>query len=160
MQIPVVRLELSEHSRQPKLCVCEKIKTRKKMYLTDPEIAAAFAAQYVYNRRLAEEYVYMIGVDPTGLPIAVSEVSHGMSNYVDFRAKEIMIQALKMGATNFFLFHNHCSGNPTPSKEDRYATKIVRDVALMVGIPLLDHIVIGDGTYCVVRVDEEQGEEG
>ena len=160
MQIPVVRLELSERARQPKLCVCGKIKTRGMIHLSDPEIAAAFAARYIYYRRLAEEYVYMIGVDSTGLPIAVSEVSHGMSNYVEFRAKEIMIRALKMGATNFFLFHNHCSGNPTPSKEDRFATKIIRDVSMMVGIPLLDHIVIGDGTYCVVRVDEKQGEEG
>ena len=43
--------------------------------------------------------------------------------------------------------HNHPSGNPDPSKEDIMITKRLNECGKILGINVLDHIVIGDGTY-------------
>jgi len=43
--------------------------------------------------------------------------------------------------------HNHPSGDPTPSAEDRAITERLRQVGELVGIRVLDHVVIGKGRY-------------
>jgi DNA repair protein RadC len=45
------------------------------------------------------------------------------------------------------LVHNHPSGDPTPSPEDLELTRRLRDVGGLLGIPIVDHVVIGDGTF-------------
>jgi DNA repair protein RadC len=45
------------------------------------------------------------------------------------------------------LIHNHPSGDPTPSTEDIELTKRLISSGELLGIPVLDHIVIGDGAY-------------
>ena len=45
------------------------------------------------------------------------------------------------------MVHNHPSGDPTPSCEDCSITQRVKEAGKLVGIQLLDHIVIGDGSY-------------
>ena len=45
------------------------------------------------------------------------------------------------------LLHNHPSGDPTPSKSDVLITKRVYEAGEIIGIPLLDHIIIGDNCY-------------
>ena len=47
----------------------------------------------------------------------------------------------------FILMHNHPSGNPDPSKEDIMITKRLNECGKILGINVLDHIVIGDGSY-------------
>jgi len=43
--------------------------------------------------------------------------------------------------------HNHPSGDPTPSREDRELTRTLWDTGKVMGIPLVDHLIIGDGVY-------------
>ena len=45
------------------------------------------------------------------------------------------------------LVHNHPSGDPTPSREDEALTDSIRRIGEYMGIPLVDHIVIGDNRY-------------
>ena len=153
MKIPLTTLVLHGSMRQPKLKVMGMLRIHKELHLNDPEIAAAFAARYLYCDRLAEEVVYMVGTNTAGVPIAVSEVSHGTADAAIIQPREIMIRAFKMGATGFFLFHNHCSGDPTPSESDVKVTRRLEKAGKLVGIPLLDHIVIGSGTYAVVQTN-------
>ena len=49
------------------------------------------------------------------------------------------------------LLHNHPSGDPEPSEEDILVTKRVAEVGDLLGIPLLDHIVIGDNCYISLK---------
>ena len=49
------------------------------------------------------------------------------------------------------LVHNHPSGDPTPSRADLEITERVRLLGAMMEIPLVDHIIIGDKTYCSLR---------
>jgi len=48
-------------------------------------------------------------------------------------------------ASGFLLVHNHPSGDPTPSAQDRELTQAVKSAAAAVGIRFLDHMIIGDG---------------
>ncbi|MNP57978.1 hypothetical protein D3C76_1528510 [compost metagenome] len=47
--------------------------------------------------------------------------------------------------------HNHPSGDPTPSPEDIQITKRLIEAGAIVGIDVLDHIIIGDGTYVSLK---------
>ncbi len=81
-------------------------------------------------------------------------VSSGTVNMSVASPREIFLEALRYEACSVCLLHNHPSGDPTPSREDIYATKRVRDAGSLLGIQLVDHIVIGDKCYISLR---EQG---
>ena len=56
----------------------------------------------------------------------------------------ILKRALEEGATSIILCHNHPSGDPTPSPEDRTLTTRLRESGDLLGIRLLDHLILGD----------------
>ena len=68
--------------------------------------------------------------------------------------REILSDAFRKDAVNIVLLHNHPSGDPTPSREDLEATERLLKASVVAGIPLLDHIIIGDLRYLSFR---EQG---
>ena len=60
----------------------------------------------------------------------------------------------RSGATGVALAHNHPSGDPTPSLEDKHATRKIRSVGESLGIQLVDHLIIGSGGRYVSMVEE------
>ena len=52
-----------------------------------------------------------------------------------------------MSASSFVCIHNHPSNNPIPSKEDIITTKRLSEIGKLLGIPLVDHIIIGIDNY-------------
>jgi len=52
-----------------------------------------------------------------------------------------------LAATSIVVAHNHPSGDPTPSAEDRLVTDRLRDAGVLLGIQLLDHVVVGSSRY-------------
>mgnify|MGYP002580935888 CR=1 FL=1 len=65
--------------------------------------------------------------------------------------KDILAEPTKMGAPKIILVHNHPSGDPTPSTEDKKLTEQIRAGASVLGLTLADHIVIGDQQYFSFR---------
>ena len=61
--------------------------------------------------------------------------------------RELMKAAFKANAAQIILLHNHPSGDPTPSRDDRFFTEQIYNICAMFEIPLVDHIIIGDNTY-------------
>jgi DNA repair protein RadC len=57
--------------------------------------------------------------------------------------REILKRALLANAAGVILYHNHPSGDPSPSREDREFTRRLAAAAESVGLRLLDHIVVG-----------------
>ena len=57
------------------------------------------------------------------------------------------IISLVESAAVIVLVHNHPSGDPAPSAEDRAVTRQLAEAGTVLGIPVLDHIVIGDGRF-------------
>lgn len=61
--------------------------------------------------------------------------------------REVFKEAITRSAGAVLLVHNHPSGDPSPSAEDRSVTRQIAGAGEVLGIPVLDHVVIGDGRY-------------
>jgi DNA repair protein RadC len=61
--------------------------------------------------------------------------------------REVFRAAIAESAAALILVHNHPSGDPVPSPEDREVTRQLAAAGRLIGIPVLDHIVIGDARY-------------
>ena len=77
--------------------------------------------------------------------IGLHTVSIGSQSMSIVHPRETFKAAIVGHAAALILAHNHPSGDPTPSQEDRALTKRLKEVGELVGIPILDHLVIGDG---------------
>ena len=110
---------------------------------TAADAAAIFHAALPKEQK--EECVYVLPLDATGgvlaKPIPVSV------GYMDGTARvslgAIFREALKAGAEEIIVAHNHPSGNLTPSKADIEMTAKLREAADFLGVPVLDHIILG-----------------
>ncbi len=69
--------------------------------------------------------------------------------------REVFRPALREGAAALVVVHNHPSGDPTPSAEDRQVTQRLVQAGHLLGIPLLDHVVVAERGWCSLR--EEGG---
>ena len=92
-----------------------------------------------------EERVFVLPMDGSGCvlasPILVSIGTENGTAPVD--AGMVLREALKAGAEEIIVAHNHPSGNMTPSKEDVHLTRELKIIAERLGVELLDHIIIG-----------------
>lgn len=61
--------------------------------------------------------------------------------------REVFRNAIAEGAAAIILLHNHPSGDPTPSPEDRTVTQQLAEAGRIIGVPVVDHVVIGDARY-------------
>jgi DNA repair protein RadC len=61
--------------------------------------------------------------------------------------REVFKAAIMNNAKAIIAFHNHPSGDPNPSQDDIYTTKLLKRAGEILKIALLDHIIIGDATY-------------
>jgi DNA repair protein RadC len=61
--------------------------------------------------------------------------------------REVFRVAVVEGAAAIILAHNHPSGDPTPSPDDRAVTRQIAAAGRALGIPVLDHVVVGDGRF-------------
>jgi DNA repair protein RadC len=74
-------------------------------------------------------------------------VTRGLLDSALIHPREVFRPAVSEGAAGVILVHNHPSGDPTPSAEDRAVTRQLASAGRAVGIPVLDHVVVGRGAY-------------
>jgi DNA repair protein RadC len=79
--------------------------------------------------------------------IAYHEVSRGTLDSTPVHPREVFKGALLTNAAAIIGSHNHPSGDPAPSVDDIALTKRLAAAGELLGIPVLDHIIIGDGRY-------------
>lgn len=79
-------------------------------------------------------------------------VFRGVLNATPLHPREILRQAIRLGAASVIVAHTHPSGDATPSEEDIAETKRLIEAGQVVGIPLEDHVVIGCGTKHSVSI--------
>ena len=65
--------------------------------------------------------------------------------------REVFREAIRRSAAALVVVHNHPSGDPEPSQEDRAVTRRLIEVGELLGIPLLDHVVVGDDRWVSLR---------
>ena len=71
----------------------------------------------------------------------------GGTNFANLSIKDILEEPIKMKAPKIILIHNHPTGDATPSEKDIEFTKYLYEVAELLGIQLIDHLVIGNKEY-------------
>jgi len=96
---------------------------------------------------LAQEVFIVLGVDIRNGLLDIVEVARGSVLGVEVHPREIFRPLVRMAAAGGVLVHNHPSGDATPSLEDVELTRRLREVGRMIGIPIIDHVVIGDRSF-------------
>lgn len=96
---------------------------------------------------LAQEVFIVIGVDIRNGLLDIVEVARGTVAGVEVHPREVFRPLVRMAAAGGVLVHNHPSGEATPSTEDVELTRRLRDVGRLLGIPIIDHVVIGDRSF-------------
>lgn len=90
------------------------------------------------------EIVKTIILNSKNIVLKIVDVCFGGTNSAILKPKDVLQEAIKIGAPKIILVHNHPSGDPTPSKNDFDFTERLVQASKIIGIELLDHIVIGD----------------
>lgn len=94
-----------------------------------------------------QEYFYCIYVDTKGKYIDKKCLFIGTINSSIVHPREIFKEAYLLSANGIICVHNHPSGDPTPSKEDINITKKIKEISIIHGIKLIDHVVVGNDNY-------------
>lgn len=102
---------------------------------------------YPRMRDLRRELFKAILLDAKHCVIREITVSEGSLTVSVVHPREVFNQAVRESAAAVLFLHNHPSGDPTPSAEDRALTARLVSAGDILGIQVLDHIVIGDGRY-------------
>jgi DNA repair protein RadC len=100
---------------------------------------------------LTQEQFLVILLNAKNHVIDVECVTKGTLTSSLVHPREIFKSAIKRSAHAVILAHNHPSGDPTPSREDREVTRRLIQAGKLIGIEVLDHLVIGDGRYTSFR---------
>ena len=97
-----------------------------------------------------QELFVALGVDVRNRLVIDVEVARGVLTGVEVHPREVFRPLIRAAAAGVILVHNHPSGDPAPSLEDLDLTRRLRDVGQLIGIPVIDHIIVGDNGYCSV----------
>jgi DNA repair protein RadC len=98
-------------------------------------------------RHLDREHFCALLLNTKNKVLAKKTISIGTLNASVVHPRELFKTAIKKSASSIILIHNHPSGDPTPSREDREVTQRLKDAGAIVGIEVLDHIIIGDNNF-------------
>ena len=94
-----------------------------------------------------QEYFYTVYVDTKGRYIDKKCLFVGTINNSIIHPREIFKEAYLLSANGIICIHNHPSGDPTPSKEDVMITRKIKEIAMIHGIRLVDHLIVGVNSY-------------
>lgn len=119
---------------------------------TAPSIrcASSLEAFGVVGRELAQadrEHFVVLHLNSKNMLLAKETVSIGSLNSSIVHPREVFRGAVMHGSAAIILAHNHPSGDPTPSNEDKILTSRLCEAGELLGIRVLDHIIVGGSWY-------------
>lgn len=109
--------------------------------LISPEAAVNVVGDFLCE--MDREVVCMINLKSDNTPINCNIVSMGAINQTLAHPREMLKASILSNATNVIMMHNHPSGSLEPSRDDAMLTDRMIQVCKLIGIPLLDHIIVG-----------------
>lgn len=116
---------------------------------TDPARVARYFVPEFGARK--EEHFVAILLDAKCKLLHYRTISKGSLTASIVHPREVYRYAISKSAYSMIALHNHPSGDPEPSTEDIQITKRLKDVGHMVGIPLVDHIILGNHSYTSLK---------
>ena len=109
--------------------------------ITNPEDAVLLLGKHLCE--MDREVLCVINMKTDGTPINCQFASIGCLNESMAHPREIFKASILSNAATIMLMHNHPSGNLTPSKHDTMMTDRMAKMCELMGIPLLDHVIVG-----------------
>jgi len=106
--------------------------------------------------RSAEELFCIYSINAKGQIIAFHEASHGDLCSTTTHPREIFKSCVLSNAASVLLLHNHPSGKLSPSKEDTMLTDRMLKLCDLIGIPLVDHIIVGGDNLSYFSFKEKE----
>jgi DNA repair protein RadC len=102
---------------------------------------------YLSMRDLKKEVIKAAYLNSQNEIIEIQDLSSGTVDSTYIYPREVMEGAIKYQAASLVLVHNHPSGNPQPSQNDRELTRNMVYIGSLMQIKLLDHIIIGENKF-------------
>ena len=120
-------------------------KPLEKIHLSCPQDVAEFLMPRL--RFAAKEQFVVILLNNKNKVIGTEVVSEGSLSSSIVHPREVFAPAILHHAAAIMVAHNHPSGDPKPSAEDTEVTRMLARSGKVLGIPMIDHVIIGDGNY-------------
>jgi len=118
---------------------------KKRMKITSPnDVCNIFMDELKYDKK--EKFIIVL-LNTKSEIISKELISIGNLNSSIVHPREVYKYAIKKSAASVLFIHNHPSGNPDPSKNDKNITKRLTEVGEIIGINVVDHIIIGNNRY-------------
>ncbi len=117
-----------------------------RVQLRTPRDAAAYLLP-TFGARPVEHFGVVL-LDGKHRVLATTVLSIGTANATVVEPRDVFREAILGGATALVVFHNHPSGDPSPSPEDAALTARLAAAGTLMGVALVDHVVLGDVRYC------------
>jgi DNA repair protein RadC len=103
-----------------------------------------------FGSRAVEQFGIML-LDTKHRVLRIKIISIGTLDSTAVHPREVFREATTAGASSIVLFHNHPSGDPTPSPEDLQLTLRLMRAGELMGITVLDHLVLSDVQFCSLK---------
>jgi len=105
-------------------------------------------------RDLLNEALHVLCLDTKNYVTKQERIFEGSLNASVIHPREVFRFAIREAAAAIILVHNHPSGDPTPSSDDIRATKQIVEAGNYIEIPVLDHVIIGNGIFVSLKEKE------
>jgi DNA repair protein RadC len=114
--------------------------------INNPEDAARFAQELVQACDDDKEHFWAVLLNQKHRYLMHTEIAVGTQSASLVHPREVFGPAVREGAATMVFCHNHPSGWPDPSAEDRELTRRLKACGELLGINVLDHVIVGNGT--------------
>lgn len=137
------------------LCIAElskrfsKARVYRELSFCNPSSIADYFMEEMRHKEREELHLLML--DCRNKLISDVTISIGTINMAPASPREIFLKAVAGNAVSIILLHNHPSGDASPSADDIGITERILRAGELIGIPLLDHIIIGECRYVSLR---------
>ena len=101
----------------------------------------------IFAQKDDTERMYCIFLNCRNRVIAIEKMFNGTITHMTVYPRELIKRIINLKATAIILVHNHPSGDPNPSREDKALTMKVAVVTTGIDVLLHDHVIVGDGYY-------------
>src|SRR6266516_418774 len=132
--IPIYKVSLVREGRVS--CYAQQIRSS----------ANASMILHTYLADVDREHFVILLLDQKNQVIGLNTVSSGSLTASVVHPREVFKPAILSNAASIVCGHNHPSGDCQPSREDRALTQRLVEAGKLLGISVLDHVIIGDGT--------------
>jgi DNA repair protein RadC len=124
---------------------------KRRTSIEGPSSAVALLRPLV--RDADREAFYGVYLDTRNQVLAVEMISLGSLNASIVHPREVFKPAFRLSAASLLVVHNHPSGDPDPSEDDLAITRRLQEAGEVLGIPLLDHVILGKADYFSLKED-------